>query len=164
MPIMKVNKTHLLLSECIPVLADPNFEMPADIEIMLGSDVLGDILQDGRIHDNKNNKLYAHNQPWMGHFGTDSIEQPQNNIRATVVLTSSVDLDTTKILATGGNQLSRDSHTRRNFLRESLYVKILPCIRRQIQRRVQYNNYNFFNILKHTSNIAFYSKLCYKYK
>lgn len=61
LPNEAVNKAHITFLPNVPHLADPHFDQPGEIDVLLGSRVLGSLLLDGRLHDNHDKALYAQN-------------------------------------------------------------------------------------------------------
>lgn len=61
LPNTQIDRSKILFLSRISKLADPHFNYPADIDILVGSDYLGVMLLDDKIHDSANRSLYAQN-------------------------------------------------------------------------------------------------------
>lgn len=54
-----INKNQINFLAKIPALADPHFDTPGEIDVLLGSRILGSLLLDGKIHDCRDKSLFA---------------------------------------------------------------------------------------------------------
>lgn len=61
LPMTPIDRSKISFLEKIPQLADPKFDTPDNIDMLIGSDYLGEMLLDGKIHDPIDRSLYTQN-------------------------------------------------------------------------------------------------------
>lgn len=61
LPSAPMARNHISFINEIPLFADPQFDQPGDVDILLGGDILGELLREGRMHDERDRALYAQN-------------------------------------------------------------------------------------------------------
>lgn len=61
LPNAVMARNNISFINMIPLFADSQFDQPGDVDILLGGDILGDLLREGQMHDVQNRALYAQN-------------------------------------------------------------------------------------------------------
>lgn len=93
LPTTPIDRSKITLLKQIPELADPMFDLPAHIDMLIGSDYLGGMLLDEKIHDTFDRSLYAQKTAfgWVVIGPISNAQSPK--IHAMMAINNNADLD-----------------------------------------------------------------------